>query len=181
MWERVIAEFPKSEYAGHATIFSTNVLPDLPPERGLAFIAKVMKHADKDARESLEYTRGYLYIPLAVPDLRGNEAAYLQRGKDAGDEPEVLNMHAWECYVRGWHTEKATEWARKAVKLSNRAPHILDTLAHLLAKQGKLDEAITLEEEALAKAEDPKRRNDYEEALAKWNAVKAVRAMRAGK
>ncbi len=64
------------------------------------------------------------------------------------------------------------------MKLSDRAPHILDTLANLLFRRGDVREAIRLEEEALAKAEDPARRIEFEESLAKWNAVKALRDLR---
>lgn len=122
----------------------------------------------------LEYPRGFLYREAA-------KAEWLKRGEEAGDEPQMLNMVAWECFLAGWHTEKATGWARKAVKLSGRDPAILDTLASLLFKQGRVDEAIRLEEEALEKIKDPAMRIDFEENLAKWNAVKILRAERAKK
>ncbi len=172
LWERVITEFPKSKGARNAAIMAGNVLHAVPPERGLAFLTKAMEVVDKETREHLEYTRGYLY-------LRAAEAAYLKRGEEAGDDPQVLNMAAWECFLRGWHTDKAVEWARKAVTLSKRAPHILDTLANLLFKQGKIAEAIRLEEEALATCEDPEMRLEFEESLVKWNAVRVIREARA--
>ena len=171
LWERVITKHPKTEGARDAVTMCSNVLPMLPPERGLAFLSKALELADEETREQLEYTRGYLY-------LRAAEAAYLKRGENAGDDPNMLNMAAWECFLHGWHTEKATQWARKAVRLSRRAPHILDTLANLLFKQGKIAEAIRLEEEAMAKASEPDMRAEFEENLAKWNAAKVLRAER---
>ncbi len=174
LWERVLVEYPKSKAAGDAAIFCTNVLPLLPPARGLAFLEKALMRVDPKYRRSLEYTRGYLYAKAA-------EAEWLRRGEEAGDEPEVLNNVAWECYLRTWHTDKAVGWARKAVELSQGAPHMLDTLAHLLARQGKLAEAITLEKEALGKLKDDSMRADFEEALAKFKAVQAVRERRTAK
>jgi len=173
LFERVLTDHPGTEEARDACVFAGNVLPDVPVERGLAFIAKVLPQADAAARADLEYTRGFLYLKAA-------EAAWLERGEEAGDEPEVLNSVAWECFQRGWHTEKAIGWARRAVKLSDRAPHILDTLANLLFRSGAVDEAIRLEEEAMAKAGDPDMRAEFEENLVTWNAVKVVRAGRAG-
>lgn len=82
---------------------------------------------------------------------------------------------AWECYQHGWHTREAIGWARTAVKLSERKPHILDTLAHLLFKSGDVRAAIKLEEEALATVKDARMRFEFEETLLKWNAAKVHR------
>lgn len=171
LWKRVITELPTTKGAANAAMFCGNVLPELPPERGLAFLAKVMPLLSQAQREQLEGSRGYLYLKAA-------EAAWLQRGEAAGDEPEVLNMLAWECFQRGWHTEKALAWAHKAATLSNRDPNILDTLANLLFKSGALEEAIRTEEEALAKVEDAALRLGFEENLSMWKAVLSLRQER---
>ena len=88
--------------------------------------------------------------------------------------PEMLNLVAWECFERRILTEEATSWARDAVRLSQREPAMLDTLAELLAFQGKYDEAITLESEALANVKDARMRNTFVLALAKFRALKAA-------
>jgi tetratricopeptide (TPR) repeat protein len=172
LWERVITEFPTTKGAADAARFCGNVLPVVPPERGLAFLAKVLPCVDKAQRDDLERTRGYLHLKAA-------EDAWLRRGEAAGDEPEALNRVAWECFQRGWHTDRALAWARKAVALSNRDPNILDTLANLLFRSGALEEAIRTEEEALAKVEDAALRLEFEQNLCMWKAAHALRQERA--
>lgn len=168
LFDRIVDEYPATDHATRAIVFATNVLPEVEPERGLAFLRKVMPLVDEEMRRDLGHTRGYLYREAA-------KAEWLRRGEEAGDEPEFLNAYAWECFLAGWHTEEAIRWARKAVELSGRAPHILDTLANLLFRSGDLDEAIRLEAEAVSKEEDPSMRATYEELLVQWKALKLWR------
>jgi len=171
LFERIVDEFPGTDQVQRAAVFATNVIADVELERGLAFLRKVMPLVDEDMRRDLEYTQGYLYREAA-------KAEWLRRGEEAGDEPELLNALAWDCFLAGWHTEPAIAWARKAVELSGRAPHVLDTLANLLFRHGELDEAIRLEAEAVSKEEDPAARTTYEELLVQWKALKLWRAGR---
>lgn len=171
LFELIVDEFPATDRVSRAAVCATNVLADVEPERGLAFLRKVMPLVDEVTRHDLEYARGYLYRQAA-------EAEWLRRGEEAGDDPELLNAIAWECFEAGWHTEPAIGWARRAVELSHRAPHVLDTLANLLFRHGDLDEAIDLEAEAVAKEEDPATRTTYEELLVQWKTLKLWRAGR---
>lgn len=103
------------------------------------------------------------------------EQALARALADADDDPMALNEAAWTMYLMRGDTRKAITWARRAVELSKRDPAMLDTLACLLAETGAFDEAIALEEEALAAVQDESMRRDFVENVAKWKAVRDVR------
>lgn len=170
-YERIVDEYPHTKAAASAGLAATNILPDVEPERGLRFLERAMRLADPAWRPDLEYARGYLYY-------RAAEAEWLKRGREAGDEPEVLNAVAYECYLRNWHTKEAITWARRAVALSKRAPHILDTLACLLFRDGNVDEAVSIEQEALDGAKGERLRSEIRERLVQFQAVQRLRAER---
>lgn len=168
----VLRAYPKTRHAEEAAMMATNALPMADVEEGLAWITEALGLAPgEDARTALEDVRAVLYE-------RGADEALLRRGNEAGDDAELLNHCAWECFLRNRHTTAAIGWARRAVELSGRAPHVLDTLANLLDRAGELEEAIRLEQEALERAEDPKDRALYEEILARMRAAAQVRAAR---
>ena len=60
------------------------------------------------------------------------------------DNPQILNNAAWEVFTNQDASEKelkyALSWAQKSVKIDEKY-YNTDTLAHLLFKAGKLDEA----------------------------------------
>lgn len=145
------------------------------PTRGLAVLDRARASLEPPMRNAFEGSRGVLL-------RRAWEASIRQETLRYADEPELLNMQAWTCYQRGLLTEEATAWAEKAVKLSDRAPHILDTLARLYFRQDRIDEALKLEAEALMKVDpDHPGRREYEEAFATFRAVKRVRLRREAK
>ncbi|MHA2620432.1 MAG: DUF1028 domain-containing protein [bacterium JZ-2024 1] len=67
------------------------------------------------------------------------------------DDPQILNSAAWELCTHDLELPRALSLAEQAVVLSNRKDaSILDTLAECLFRMGRVDEAIRVEEEALA-------------------------------
>lgn len=83
------------------------------------------------------------------------KAAYEQALRLAPANPEALNNLAWLLLTarepRLRNSERALLLAQKATA-AQRTPHILDTLATAHWANGNLQEALALEEEALAKA-----------------------------
>lgn len=140
-------------------------------EKALAYIARVTGRASEVADGVLERSKTGLYI-------RAADEAILRMGQRAGDDADMLNEAAWMCYLRNIHTEEALAWARKAVTLSGEEAHILDTLAHLLYRNDELEKAIRVQRKAVAKAELPSMKEELEEALAKFEAVKKLRDSR---
>ncbi len=73
----------------------------------------------------------------------------------AGASHSTWNSFAWEMATSArndlWNPELAEEWVREAIARGGRNPAYLDTLATALAGQGKFEEALDLEVEALQK------------------------------
>ena len=90
----------------------------------------------------IEYKTGNNDAAVAMMEktLTGKET-------DAG----TLNGFAWFCAQRKIGLDKALPVAQKAADLSGRDPGILDTLAEVYFARGEYDNAIKVEEEALAK------------------------------
>lgn len=83
--------------------------------------------------------------------------------------PELLNNLAWALATSSDESlrdaPRALELAQKAIALS-KAPHIWDTLAEALYINGRIDEAIAAEKEALAM--NPDDREIYEKQLKRF-------------
>ena len=62
--------------------------------------------------------------------------------------------------------------------MSKRAPHILDTLGCLLFRAGNVDEAVSIQKEALERATDDGLRKEIEERLVQFQAVQTLHAQR---
>lgn len=67
------------------------------------------------------------------------------------DDPKALNSFAWFCATRKVGLDEALPIAIKAVKLTEREPGYLDTLAELYYARGEFDEAIKIGKEAAEK------------------------------
>lgn len=169
--ERIVREYRNTEAGKFAVVQVLLALINVPPERALRFLLAAPRPEDPKAQD-------YLDNHAMIFHLRAAEACMERQAERHTKDAEMLNILAWESYRGGLDTKKAIEWARSAVKLSDRAPHILDTLAHLLYWNDKIDEAVALESEALERASSERERWQYEEALAKFKAVKAVRERR---
>lgn len=87
----------------------------------------------------------------------GGSAIAIAREAVAGemrDNPAALNAFAWEMLdntrFEGKDLATALEWASRAADITNRADGmILDTLALALFENGRLDEAVKTQEEAV--------------------------------
>jgi thioredoxin-like negative regulator of GroEL len=66
------------------------------------------------------------------------------------DDPNAMNSFAWFCAQRKIGLDQALPVALEAVKLSNRNPGILDTLAEVYFARGEYDNALKIGKEALA-------------------------------
>lgn len=101
--------------------------------------------------------------------------ALLAWGQAIGDDAEALNEVAWAAYLQRLQPKASIAWARRGVEVSKRSPAILDTLACLLFQMGAVDEAILLEEEALAKVTERGMKAEFEVNLAMWKAAREAR------
>jgi thioredoxin 1 len=98
---------------------------------------------------------------------------------DAG----AMNSYAWNCAEQDINLGHAALVAKKAVTLaasSGEKAAYLDTYATVQFKLGKIDDAISLEEQALQllKNSPPKSRREYEETLARFTAAKNAKKRR---
>jgi protein disulfide-isomerase len=172
-YERVLDERGDTEAAkgGVAKAAMLFYRDDVDAETGLAFLAKAKKALSADAAGRFDDLSVRLH-------RRAAEAALRRMADRVKDDPETLNFVAWEAYQARLAMDDAVGWARTAVEGSKRKPEILDTLAHLLFESGEVDEAVTLEKEALGKVEDESMKKEFEEAVARFEAVARVRKER---
>jgi thiol-disulfide isomerase/thioredoxin len=127
-----------------------------------------------DLREQLVGLRRQVALRAGGPPA---VVAFGELAAEAGDSVDGLNDLAWSVVVlaeSGQQPEPelvaaATAAAHNAVRLAPRHASALDTLAHLQALEGRLDDAIATQREAVANAEgelvEPLR--NYLEALQK--------------
>ncbi len=81
--------------------------------------------------------------------------------------PEAYNALAWHGFLSGKRLALHLEQARKAFRLSKgEDPHIIDTVAHLLAALDRKPEGVALVEEYLPKFRDPYERGILTRCLA---------------
>lgn len=92
----------------------------------------------------------------------------LGKGQDAN--AEFLNNFAWFLAIHDLHLKRALELAKKAVKLSPEAPHILDTLAECYHRRGEHEQAVATQKKAL-KFVSEGQRPQYEKRLAQFEAA----------
>ena len=84
-----------------------------------------------------------LLAELYLLEQRESEAAatYKELDRDLPENPAILNNLAWS--LKDSDPEKGLEYARKANDLQPGNPLILDTLAMLQTRNGKLEQALT--------------------------------------
>jgi tetratricopeptide (TPR) repeat protein len=104
-------------------------------------------------------------------------AAYRAQGgadQGRGVPPSDLNNLAWLCAGCGEELEQARQYVEKAIRTYPREADVHDTLAHVLAAQGKLDEAIAMQRRAVAFAPwGEASEYDYREPLREFTNRKA--------
>ena len=174
LFTKVATEFAGTKAASDAVRRGAGLAYRLEPDQAQAFFDTVRKAAktDKDRAliDGMTYT---LHMQLAAKALKaqGDSA-------DAEGDAQALNQVAWTFYEHRTdmpfrrYLSAALAWARKAADLSKRDPATLDTYACLLSVMGKLDEAIAIEEEALAKVEEGAMKADFEKNVADWKKLR---------
>lgn len=119
------------------------------------YLASKMVHREP-ANPNLWFLLGTL--ALEKGDLASSEEALLRSLELDPGNPEALNNLAWLYATAGEprfrDPEKALRLALAAAQLRPNEPHILDTLAEACFINGRIQEAVELEQRALAGAKD---------------------------
>ena len=136
--------------------------------------AFVKRHPEP--KYALDVHRGLAGALEMAEDLDGAEASYDYVWANGDEDPEWMNGYAWFLATHGRKLEKALEVARRAVELSPKAPHILDTLAECHFRLGQFEDAVARQREAVALLETPEARGPYEERRKAMEAAAAKRA-----
>lgn len=165
-YARVLTDYSDTEYAGEALQAS---VPGEDVDAAQAYLGKVRKTCKNPRLAS------FADAMVAEVHLHAAEQALARRAELAKDDAQALNEIAWTSFERKLNLDKATDWARRAVELSKREPVVLDTLANILFLTGNVDEAITLEKEAVAGIKDEMVKAEFGETLAKFEATAAYR------
>jgi len=71
--------------------------------------------------------------------------------EDYPDDADLLNAYAWTSTELGWDLDRALELARRAERLSDGEPGVLDTVAEIQFRQGDREGALATIARALAK------------------------------
>lgn len=69
--------------------------------------------------------------------------------EEGSDNPQLLNLGAWELATRDLMLDEAVAMARRAVELAPEDSNIRDTLAEALFRRGEVSEAVEQAEKAL--------------------------------
>ena len=87
----------------------------------------------------------------------------IQHGPEK-EQAEFFNNFAWFLATNGMEVKKALRLARKAVELSPKSAHIIDTLAEALFRNGLYKEAVETQKQAVALASEQQKKQ-FEERL----------------
>ena len=95
-------------------------------------------------------------LQMLVTSGNKNAPKAVNEFAESTDDAEMLNEVAWNIFLMSQQIELdpriprgAIQCVEKAVKLAPKAPHIWDTLAHLVAEQGDLNKAIEHQQKAV--------------------------------
>ena len=91
-------------------------------------------------------------------------------GNGLDRDSRFLNNYAWFLATHDLHLKRALKLAKKAVKLSPKAPHILDTLAESYHRNGKHRKAVKTQKKALEFVSE-RQRPQYAKRLAEFEAA----------
>jgi thiol-disulfide isomerase/thioredoxin len=134
----------------------------------------------------------YSYVTMKVDALREkNDTAGILKTREAAAKSfakssESLNNLAWDIVtdpdLAARDLRLALQCAEDAVRLANRKEAAsLDTLARACYELGLLDEAMSIQKEAIVAAQGAEERNSVNAAMKYYEQVKAVRAERAAR
>jgi len=114
---------------------------------------------------------------ISTGDAQGAKTYFAQYDARWPDDVAMMNGYAWNCADKKINLEHAAEVSKRAVALAatdNEKAMYIDTQATVEFQRGNTDQAIALEQSALAllKNATPKERKEYEETLARFTAGK---------
>jgi len=180
LFMKVATEFAGTKAASDAVRRGASLAYRFEGDRAQRFFDTVRKAAKTDRDRALVDGMTYtLHMQLAAKALKAQGEAAAADG-----DAQALNQVAWTFYEHRTdmpfrrYLTAALEWARKAADLSKRDAATLDTHACLLSALGRLDDAIAIEEEALAKVEEGPMKADFAKNLAEWKQLRDERAAR---
>ncbi len=129
--------------------------------------------------DEYSYVSAKLEILRAKGDAAGVRATRSEAAKRLAKSPEGLNNLAWDIAIdpdlQYRDPALAIKCAQDCVALTQRKESAhLDTLARTVFEVGLLDEAITIQKEALTVARDDREREDVGNALKYYEAAKAA-------
>ncbi len=141
-----IAERPELASQLHEQL--RTLIAESPPPADQADTRISLSSAELDQLQSL----GYVTAPAARGGQRVTELdAFEPRGADPGAHPAAIRRYEEaRLALSAGHYGRAEELFREVVGAFPKAPLPLGSLAHSVHRQGKLDEAVTLYERALA-------------------------------
>lgn len=165
----LLREFGGTAAAGRVGAEMGGLLFLLPPARAFPLL-DLARQAAKEPKDvvAAEQLAHVWHQAEAARALRGWAGA-------VGEDAQALNEVAWTAFLQKMTPKEALGWAQDAVRLSERDPAILDTLANLLEFAGKVDEALALETEALERCADPAMKAEFAVNIAKWRAGQEAR------
>lgn len=134
----------KVAWTGHPSQVRARVATDIPLQS--KSMEDFVIEAESSVRRFLTASRGGEASAIAI----AREAA----AGDMRDNPAALNAFAWEMLDNtrfvGKDPQLALEWASRAAEITNNADGmILDTLALALFENGRVDEAVKTQQEAI--------------------------------
>jgi tetratricopeptide (TPR) repeat protein len=124
-------------------------------------------------REALSTLIGFFSDEHDAENAKSYFLRYLEKWPA---DASMMNNYAWGCAERRVDLNYAAEMARKAIEIASSPDEkasYLDTYAAVMFAQGKVDEAITLEQQAIdiLKNLPNARMAPYEESMEKFRAA----------
>ncbi|MBC7964669.1 MAG: TlpA family protein disulfide reductase [Fuerstia sp.] len=129
-------------------------------KEGIAELDEVIKTATSEQKSELCMIKFKLLVESEEYDAAAK--ALMVVASDKNIDADSINQLTWQIYEAAREddqfpmvlVEAATAATEKALVASPKSGMILDTLAHLVHYQGKLDRAIELQTQALANSDD---------------------------
>ena len=129
-------------------------------KEGIAELDEVIKTATSEQKSELSMIKFKLLVEAEEHDAAAQ--ALMVVASDKNIDADSINQLTWQIYEAARADAEfpkvlvnaATVATEKALVTSPKSGMILDTLAHLVHHQGKLDRAIELQTQALANSDD---------------------------
>jgi len=155
---QILAENPDS-FAANWTMFNLAKINEQ-YNRALEYLEKSRETETSRGIDKMQYTMNKTEV-LQSAYAKTSDNSYLERAIKQYDEiltehPDnsvLLNNLAYLLAKHGKNLDQALEYAEKAYQIMPNAPHVLDTYAYALYKNGRLDEAENFAQAALQQYE----------------------------